>query len=77
MTNRVYKAIHTVTERVDGKQKVTKAGELFIPTAENVSYFLSCRAIVAASEADESLFIKKNPHLFTEAAEPEVLKKGK
>lgn len=68
----IYRAIHTVTERVDGVQKVTPAGSFFIPQEVNENHFLKCRAIVPASEAEASLFRVKNPHLFTVDSPVEV-----
>lgn len=57
----VFVAIHTVTERVDGKSVMTKAGNAFVPQEVNIDHFLKCGAIRRASEAEAALYNLKNP----------------
>lgn len=57
----VFITIHTVTERIDGKSVVTKAGKAFVPQEANINHFLKCGAIRRASESEEALYTLKNP----------------
>lgn len=57
----VFVTIHTVTERIDGKSVVTKAGNTFVPQDTNIDHFLKCGAIRRATEAEAALYTLKNP----------------